>query len=65
VFISVLETMQAIAGARDDTSNRANTPNLWKIRIALIRVRLPNESSKWRFRTLPHPQDSGRKCLFK
>jgi hypothetical protein len=58
VFIAVLETTQAIAGARHDTSRRTSTPNCRKIRIAVIRLRLPSEPSKWRFSTLPHPQVS-------
>jgi len=38
-FISVLETMQAIAGAKHDTSNMNSTPNWRRIRIANIRLR--------------------------
>jgi hypothetical protein len=40
MLISALGTMQAIAGARHDTSSKSNTPNWRKRRIRKIRLRL-------------------------
>jgi len=60
-LISALGTMQAIAGARQDTSSRTSTPNWRRARIPVIRLRLPEEWSKHRpFLGEGHDQDAVR-----
>jgi hypothetical protein len=41
------KAMQAIAGAKHDTSSRTNTPNWRRLRIAEIRVRLKAIRGHW------------------